>query len=132
MDRQELLDATSRHLLTQARRAISVHDADSCMYRTGDGLKCAIGALIPDERYYPKLENQGVDSKDVLEALGWSQDEITDLKGMAERLQNIHDNMPVGAWPKCLKQFAIQEGLSAAKVHELEASFRARLKEVEA
>jgi hypothetical protein len=34
-------------------------DAGSCMYRTWDGNKCAVGCLIPDANYRPYFEGLG-------------------------------------------------------------------------
>lgn len=31
-------------------------DAEGCKLRTADGRKCAVGALIPDSRYRPEME----------------------------------------------------------------------------
>lgn len=54
MGPQDVLCTVLRHLRQQGRRA-----ADSrgqCYYRTPEGLRCAIGCRIPDERYTPEIE----------------------------------------------------------------------------
>ena len=54
MTAQQIFDKVAIHLLTQNKRAI---DEDKiCKYRTEDGLKCAVGCLIPDEDYDPRME----------------------------------------------------------------------------
>lgn len=59
MTPQEAFERAALHLLAQGRMAA----ADSptglkCYYRSPDGLRCAVGALIPDELYDPRMENQ--------------------------------------------------------------------------
>ena len=44
-----------RHLILQGKKAVDPFSGD-CRYRTTDGLKCAVGALIPDELYDPGAE----------------------------------------------------------------------------
>lgn len=36
-------------------------DRDSCVYRTEQGKGCAVGCLIPDDRYQVSLEERGID-----------------------------------------------------------------------
>ena len=54
---QQTYDSVVEHLATQKRRS---HNDHSCKYRSKDGLKCAIGALIPDSLYNPLLEGYSV------------------------------------------------------------------------
>ena len=54
LDNQTAFDRVYQHLVDQGRQAYVRHVG--CKYRTENGLKCAIGALIPDELYSPKLE----------------------------------------------------------------------------
>ena len=55
MNHQEAFDIAARHLLVQGKRSLTSDGA--CAYRGEGGLKCAIGALIPDDQYDPKMEN---------------------------------------------------------------------------
>ena len=51
---QEIFDLVVEHLFTQGRPA---YDGNrGCMYRTHDGLRCAVGVLIPDDFYDPAFE----------------------------------------------------------------------------
>lgn len=50
---QEIFDKVVDHLLTQGAR--SRYHGD-CQYHAPDGRKCAIGCLIPAERYKPEVE----------------------------------------------------------------------------
>ena len=54
---QTVFNIVMQHLRTQGSRSIN---GTKCAYRSLDGLKCAIGALIPDDAYYPELEAYGV------------------------------------------------------------------------
>lgn len=58
MTRQQIFDAVVEHFIKQGAPAVIQHGASeiTCCYRTPDGLKCAIGALIPDELYTPEME----------------------------------------------------------------------------
>lgn len=63
MNRQEAFDIAAKHLLDQGKKAYrddgTPFSAPSCAYRSPEGgLKCAIGALIPDEEYDPRFEGQ--------------------------------------------------------------------------
>jgi len=58
---QEVYDIVAQHLLTQGAVALQTlpHGGVACAYRGDNGLKCAIGALIPDHLYCPELEGKG-------------------------------------------------------------------------
>lgn len=60
-----------------------------CVYRLGDGNKCAVGVLIPDEEYHETFENATIDS--VAEAC--PSLEGLDL-GFLSQAQNCHDHTP--------------------------------------
>ena len=51
---QEIFDTVATHLFTQGRQARLSNT--TCAYRSDDGLKCAIGALIPDDMYRSEME----------------------------------------------------------------------------
>jgi hypothetical protein len=53
MTRQEIFDKVVAHFAVQR---VAAAEYGMCMYRTPDGRKCAIGALIPDEAYNPNCE----------------------------------------------------------------------------
>lgn len=50
---QETFDRVAKHLLKQNKKSVN---GTQCMYRSSDGLQCALGCLIPDELYVPSLE----------------------------------------------------------------------------
>lgn len=57
MKLQVLFDTVSAHLLKQAAR--SAHGL-RCLYRGPGGRKCAVGCLIPDEKYTSNIEGMDV------------------------------------------------------------------------
>ena len=61
-------------------------DDGSCRYKTPDGLKCAVGCLIPDELYNEKMEGSMVNR--ISEELEFLKPHVPMLMG----LQLIHDN----------------------------------------
>lgn len=55
---QETFDKVARHLLTQQAKA--EQPDGNCAYRGEHGRKCAVGCLISDEEYDPKMEGSSV------------------------------------------------------------------------
>lgn len=57
---QEIFDASyiglMRQGFRQATEDINGLGADACRYRSGNGLKCAVGHLIDDSKYAPEVE----------------------------------------------------------------------------
>lgn len=62
MTPQEIFDAVCDHLAKQKKRAAREHGG--CYYRTPDGLKCAVGCLIPDELYDRRMDSFYDDDED--------------------------------------------------------------------
>lgn len=54
MTNQELFDKVVRAIVKQGRG--SINSEGLCVYRGPDGLKCAVGHIIPDELYSPLIE----------------------------------------------------------------------------
>lgn len=85
---QEIFDLVVEHLFTQGRPACQ--DDGRCRYRMAGGLRCAIGALIPDELY--KEEFEGASAYRLvyklfdLEIADWREHEE-----LLAQLQNVHD-----------------------------------------
>lgn len=55
MNNQEAFDLMVNHLITQGRPAVD--DKGQCLYRGPNNTKCAVGILIPADKYTPALEN---------------------------------------------------------------------------
>ena len=121
---QSLYDAVARHLLTQREPSRVPPEVpcvgNGCAYRGERGLKCAIGALIPDELYRPEFEQVGVgeygpEGAAIRAAAGIPEDNPTMLN-LAGRLQALHDNQRPEAWRGCLERVAADYGLSMPEV----------------
>jgi hypothetical protein len=111
MNRQDVFNTVAKHLLAQNARSEN-RDADpssnTCMYRGTDGMKCAIGCLIPDEVYEPRMEKHGVGRLlDGFPQIGklLGVEEPDDRYFLAE-LQEIHDVSLPGEWRADLVGFA--------------------------
>jgi hypothetical protein len=105
MTNQELFSRVRNHLLTQQHKSLDAFG--DCMYRGPDGLQCAIGCLIPDEKYDRDFEQRRVTNTTIREAAGITSDQ-TDL---AISLQNVHDGYSVDEWPDALQKVAVNYGL---------------------
>ena len=98
MTYQEIFDKVATHLLTQnARSWAPSFPYRACAYRGIGGLKCAIGCLIPDERYSVELEGKAASSPLVMSAVGVPAAD-TDLGSFLRYLQGIHDGADVRDW----------------------------------
>jgi len=100
MTRQEAYDIVRKHLLTQMQRSFAP-TAPKCRYRNAEGLRCAIRALIPDEKYDPHMDEGGGLSL-VIDRCGLSELGT----GFLHALQTIHDLHEPEAWASELDGFA--------------------------
>lgn len=114
MTNQEAFTKVEKHLLTQnkqASRTIPGTEITECRYRTEDGLKCALGCLIPDELYRDCIE--GIPVGDLnLHEIGLAGIDVT----LLTRLQDIHDIYPPEQWPDNLRRAASDYGLKSSQV----------------
>lgn len=55
MDHQTTLETVVRHMFAQGVQ--SGVAGVSCLYRGPNGTSCAVGCLIPDDQYDPKMDN---------------------------------------------------------------------------
>ena len=126
MTEQEILDKVATHLLTQGKPA-KLHpelNSEACAYRSPDGLKCALGCLIPDDVYDPEMETQPVHSLfsegnsfyAIFERLG-----LLEHKSILISLQGVHDRHIAKNWPDGLRKVAREYGLSSQAVDSFEA-----------
>jgi hypothetical protein len=106
MTAQEVFDTVATHLLTQGRKALS--DDKQCAYRAPNGDKCAVGCLIPDDKYVPKMEGKGVDFL----LAEFKLVELEPHMGLLLVLQDTHDRRALEDWPTRLVQVAQMHGLS--------------------
>ncbi len=59
MNAQQIFDTVVEHLAAQKVRC--ANEKGECLYRGPKGRKCAIGCLIPDEVYEPRMERLSPD-----------------------------------------------------------------------
>lgn len=104
MTNQEMFDKVVAHARAQNCKAII---GAKCLYRGPNGTKCFIGALIPDDKYSTALENKMVGRPEVMEAAGLLKEQA----GLANSLQQIHDNYSVTQWEHGFE--------SVARIHNL-------------
>jgi hypothetical protein len=95
LTRQEILDKVVEHFTEQGCPSVNEDNDDvSCLYRTENGHKCAVGIFIPDELYNPDMEglNSGTligKFPGVLEAGGVDTEQDQDFMRV---LQTAHDS----------------------------------------
>ena len=114
-ERLELVNRVSEHLLAQNKK--SVNFWGSCLYRGPDGLKCAIGALLPDDTDFIRLENLPVSDPAVLAVLGVDVNDMETI-GLLTQLQKMHDNGPIDTWAEGLTLIADNLALIIADLGE--------------
>jgi hypothetical protein len=124
---QELFDTVAKHLLTQ--NAKSRDGGDLCFYRDPNGLKCAVGCLIPDDEYRPEMENRTVAgmlyyrpellTRERFEEIESNIDLLTDL-------QIVHDDRKIEMWREELRIVANHFELKADVLETIPAAVPAQ------
>jgi hypothetical protein len=135
MTNQEVFDKVAIHLLTQNKKSIhpkSSGNIGTCLYRGPDGLKCAVGAMIPDELYSPTFEGLTISD---LAALDSSENTTTRNRAiklmeyfrkehisiaLLRSLQSVHDRYSPVDWPYELSREAKMYELHDRIIHEHE------------
>jgi len=110
--KQAVLNKVARHLVKQNESSL---EGPTCMYYGPNGLKCAIGCLIPENLYYKGLETMHVTSKSVLRVLGAVINFKKVDKDFLEDLQRVHDNEEPEYWKAKLSEVAKDYGLKQTK-----------------
>lgn len=112
MKAQEIFDTVVVHLLEQGEKSISSKlGYSSCRYRGPNGLRCAVGCVIPDDIWEPAMEGWRVNK------LFQEYPNIRKLLGFRNLsllldCQNIHDNTAVREWREKLKKLGRKRRLS--------------------
>lgn len=96
MNSQQMFDKVAKHLLTQNAKS-------RALYRGRGGMMCAIGCLIPDDLYSPKME--GIWVERLVAYFPELKKFIPDL-ALADRLQRIHDVCACNRWKDELRRAA--------------------------
>jgi len=125
---QEIMDTMTLHMLQQGKKSVEyVADIKTpqCKYRTRSGLKCAVGALIPDELYSEKLEgncSSGPRVTKILLLAGIPEDLI--IFDTLENFQKIHDTLEPWQWPMhLLNQYTSAKLDAPERLYEVLAQY---------
>lgn len=125
-----IFNTVANHLIRQKRQSLRKTDElNRCAYRSDDGTncKCAMGVLIPDDKYDPIIEGyslrmhtnkptgyfSGLTSgcypvialATIFKDLNYSNDNMR----FVLELQAIHDNVPVKEWIAALKNLHLEQ-----------------------
>lgn len=115
MKTQEMFDKVVTHLLTQKARSLGPgptgamwamlmqSGGSTCLYRNDEGLKCAAGCLIPEDKYHPSMETVSV------EGLPFFQDLCEDgdkQLALLRKCQEVHDQIEIPDWEMTIKYLA--------------------------
>jgi hypothetical protein len=109
---QDIFDDMVAHLRLQNKRAVVELDNGliRCQYRLPDGLKCAVGCLIPDTDYDKIMEHKELHT--VLQMLNKPlSDKLLRHEELLCRMQRIHDDEHVEDWETRFAQLAHDLGL---------------------
>jgi hypothetical protein len=107
---QAVFNKVAKHLLKQKERSVgSLNGRDRCLYRGPNGLKCAVGCLIPNKMYSPDMEGK-ILGRDVLAACGLPGSMVPLLIS----LQIMHDHCLPKEWPDRLRGIAKDYNLDAS------------------
>lgn len=107
-DPQTIFNRVVIGLFNQGRQ--SRNDSVVCRYRSDNGLKCAVGLLIPDELYTPNFEGNGVRILIDDYFLEWFP-----VRNLITHLQHTHDQSSTdenGAWNKVWEDCGIAKKLT--------------------
>ena len=88
---QDVFDKVLNHMRVQGKLSLGVED--SCAYRGNNGLKCAIGALIPDKNYDKDIEGLHAGNSMVYSKLPYPLENCKDNKFLENIQKNMHDHI---------------------------------------
>ena len=109
---QGIFDQVVAHLRAQGKRSKQAmeHGLYRCLYHHPDGLKCAVGCLIPAADYKPVMEKH--EMHEVLEMVAQPlRAKLLRHEKLLGDLQNLHDNILVDGWEGGLLQVAQNHNL---------------------
>lgn len=118
---QSAFDIVVKHARQQQCQAM---ESDRCLYRSSTGLKCFIGALIPDELYDPKMEGYtvaGILNHPITNIRQLFDANIDDafLENFLTSLQKIHDSNYVEHWEMWFDKFALEFNLTKLPLRDV-------------
>ena len=110
---QDIFYRVVRHYRKQPWQCSIGDQGKLCAYRSNDGSKCFVGALISDDYYSPEMEGSSLPS--LLDAGYQFPQWIMDNSDFISILQNLHDipgNWSDNRMPMILELFAAERGLT--------------------
>lgn len=122
MNKQLIFDTAYKGLAAQGfQRSVAPGEFfGGCRYRGGEGRKCAVGHLIPDDRYYYGIEGKSVNDREVLRLIEPSFGVSLFDHCFLTSLQRAHDE---GTMPElmqeALKSFAREYKLTIPEVPDV-------------
>ncbi len=87
--KQEIFEYVIKFLIKQGKRSYDGNNS-GCMYRNPEGLKCAVGCLLSDKVYSPKMETKRINF--IIEYYKKIPKYIKDNKEFLMYLQYFHDD----------------------------------------
>lgn len=113
MTKQEIFNIAAGGLLKQNKYSTDV--MGQCAYRGIGNLKCAVGFLIPDDKYAPAMERYSILTIPDLFGL----EHLKGHESFLVELQKIHDECPVSEWNEELRLLAQRHTLSTEVLDKL-------------
>lgn len=95
MSSQQIFDIVATHLFTQGKRSMHIEVgriSGRCAYRGDNGLKCAIGVLLPDSVVRDTWDIYTVAIANICDDRNASVKNLTAHKGLLTELQLLHDD----------------------------------------
>lgn len=116
LTKQDIFNIAANGLLKQGKKSV---DGLSCLYRGPNGLKCAVGMLIPDNLYQDRFEGSSAGESGVINALiKVGVPNTIEYANFLEHLQAVHDYPDTDDWDYELVNFAHYYGLNPLPMYE--------------
>lgn len=115
MTNQVMFNKVAKHLLKQGNKATEMSNG-ACRYRGIEGRKCAIGCLIPDNKYDPSWEGDTPESGDTAHAICRAAGITKQQIPFAMTLQRVHDENDPPQWREVLRGVAARYRLTMPRI----------------
>lgn len=110
---QKIFNKVVNHLRTQGVQALA--PTGSCYYKVPHSkLKCAVGCLIPSNKYNRSIEGSAVNQRPVYSMLGLKS--VSKKIAFLREIQNIHDENTPDKWEELFAKFAKKYKLKLKKL----------------
>ena len=115
LTKQDIFNIVANGMLKQGKKSED-RGSSSCLYRGPNGLKCAIGMLMPDNLYDSIMEGQSASESDVMKTLNVPN--TVAFADFLDNLQGVHDDHLPNDWDRELVNFAHHYGLNPLPMYE--------------